>query len=452
MEAYEASRQIFPKRRKDLIQLLKILLTGLITSFFIFPFNLPVGFEVNTKMILAAFGLIVFFIERIQDKEFRISTDFLMLSLLAIALSLWARLSMSYNHTNDGTYASYFISLWVWLGGAYFVVWVYRMIHGEVTPELIGNYLIGVCAAQCILAYSMTLFPPLHSFIDSLMSDSDAFMGRAEGRMYGLGAALDPSGLRFSGTLIICSFIAFKASQRNNMTHLTLYIIAFLVITIFGNMISRSTTVGVGLAIVLFGILFNTQRKKGVNIPYFIIIATVLAGICILLVHLYNSNVHFRNNLRFGFEGFFSLAEQGKWDVHSNEILKNMVVWPETLKTWLIGDGYCDNPLADPNFLGVITGGYYMGTDIGYLRFIFYFGLPGAIMMAGIFIYSTVICIRRLNWEFTLLFGFLLISNLIGWIKVTSDILMIYSPFLILAFQKAEECMKAELTSSNDNA
>lgn len=418
---------------------LKILFTGLITSFFIFPFNLPVGVDVNTKMVLAALGVAFFIADRVNGREFRITTDFLFLSLLAISLSLWARLSMAYNHTTDGTYASYFISLWVWLGGAYTVVRLIQITYGKATVEIIGAHLVGVCTAQCILAYGMTLFPFLQSFIDSLMGASSSYMGKASGgRMYGLGAALDPAGLRFAAVLIVTTHLFLMARKEDNGKKAWFYSIAFLIISVIGNMIARSTTVGIALSLVYAVVFFVTKGEGRLNIKFITISVILLVAGIYTVVRLYNSSPAFQSNLRFAFEGFFSLAEKGRWEVHSNELLKQMIVFPETLKTWIIGDGYCDNPAQDPNFLGIIKGGYYMGTDIGYLRFIFYFGIPGMLMMAGVFAMSSSICSKNLKGN-EWLFIFLLLSNLVGWFKVTSDILMIFAPFLILALLTAEQ-------------
>ena len=78
-------------------------------------------------------------------------------------------------------------------------------------------------------------------------------------------------------------------------------------------------------------------------------------------IYRYNASAAFRENVRFAFEGFFSLAEKGTWDVHSNNILKNMYVFPDNIKTWIIGDGYMENPRStDPYYVGKIYGGYYM--------------------------------------------------------------------------------------------
>ena len=69
----------------------------------------------------------------------------------------------------------------------------------------------------------------------------------------------------------------------------------------------------------------------------------------------------------------------------SNEILKSMVVFPDSLHTWIIGDGYFNNSKYDVYYLGDATeAGYYMGTDIGYLRFLFYFGTIGLFCMMAV--------------------------------------------------------------------
>ena len=73
----------------------------------------------------------------------------------------------------------------------------------------------------------------------------------------------------------------------------------------------------------------------------------------------------------------FSLAESGEWDVGSNEKLKGMYVFPETFKTWLIGDGFFGATTSDPYYIGKEWKSFYMDTDVGYLRFIFYFGILG---------------------------------------------------------------------------
>ena len=183
---------------------LMVILTGIITSLFIFPFNLPfTSADVNTKMVIAAVGLVLFGYDLLRNRALVISRDFLIFSIIAIMVSVWTYLVITLNDTIDDSYVQYVISAWVWMGGAYTVVWLIKAVHGEASVKLIGQYLVCVCVGQCILAYSMTLSPALKNFVDSLMGNAADFMGQAEGRIYGLGAALDPNADRGPHALVI---------------------------------------------------------------------------------------------------------------------------------------------------------------------------------------------------------------------------------------------------------
>jgi hypothetical protein len=164
--------------------------------------------------------------------------------------------------------------------------------------------------------------------------------------------------------------------------------------------------------------------------------------------YLYHINQNFKEDIRFAFEGFFSLWEKGEWDVGSNERLKNMVVFPDNTKTWLIGDGYMENPYyRDPYYIGLNRGGYYMGTDVGYLRFIFYFGLIGLSFFLMFFGKATQICMRRFK-GYGLLFLLILSVNLIGWVKVSTDIFLVFALFLCIDSNENAEAEERPLINS----
>lgn len=418
-----------------MIRFLLVLITTLVTSLFLFPIDLRVSIALNTKMVFALFGAGVFAIDKSMRGDSYLAKELFVIFLITATISVWGFLVTLLNNTSDYSYAKYIISIFVWLFAAYFVVWFIKQIHGTADVELIGYYLIGVCVFQCVLAYAMTLSPSLKSFIDSLMPYSIGMDARFAGRLYGLGAALDPAGLRFSAILVIDSFLITQAEFDRKPLQGALLIIAFLVISVFGNIISRTTSVGmiIGLAYILVSSLFekNNSRKTSflnVSIP-------ILLILLVLCVWFYNTSPDFRDYVRFGFEGFFSLIEKGRWEVHSNDVLKSMVIWPESLKTWIIGDGYFNSPLDNPDRFGQVYRGYYMQTDIGYLRFIYYFGVIGLLGMISVFMMSAIICVhafRDAGWMFMILF----MINLIGWLKVSSDIIMVFAPFLILAFQQ----------------
>ena len=184
--------------------------------------------------------------------------------------------------------------------------------------------------------------------------------------------------------------------------------------------------------------LFRLGSKKE-NIYLWKWLAGIIVVALFIIVPLYNISPAFKDNTRFAFEGFFSLVEKGHWEVHSNEILMNMYVFPDNMKTWVIGDGYIENPIrTDPYYTGEVIGGYYMGTDVGYLRFIFYFGFFGLLTFIYFFIALTSNCIKRYPSQGVLFLLFLAV-NLIGWFKVSTDIFLVFAPFLLISSEENEE-------------
>lgn len=181
-----------------MMQYLSIIFTIVITSLYFFPIDVVTG--VNTKMIIAACGLLVFMIQLAQKKIF-FEKDYLFITLFAGIVSLCGVISMWYNDTADTAYATYIVSMWVWLGGAYFVIKLINLIHGENSVLLLCNYLIAVCVFQCVLALSIDLNPLVKSFIDSIYP-AGTYYAEHE-RMYGIGAALDVAGSRFSAVLVM---------------------------------------------------------------------------------------------------------------------------------------------------------------------------------------------------------------------------------------------------------
>ena len=269
---------------------------------------------------------------------------------------------------------------------------------------------------------------------------STGFMGKAEGRLYGIGCALDVAGLKFCSVLVLLAYFAIHPSGKMNAyIETSLYVAAFFIIGILGSMISRTTSIGVLLVITywIWTILYN--RRSFHHSKYFwkvIVIAFVL--LVPAIVYLYRVDVNFYEKLRFGFEGFFSLAEKGEWDVSSNNRLMGMWVWPDNLTTWLIGDGYFNSPNENPYYIGPSFEGYYMGTDIGYCRFIFYFGIIGLAIFCVHFINCAKQCSKNIP-QCRMLFWLILLINFIGWAKVSSDIFPIYALILMLDKESAEE-------------
>jgi hypothetical protein len=383
-------------------------------------------------------GLVLYAIDLAKGRAPQINKDGFIVAVLGVMVSLCGVLSVIVNNTNDYTYASYFVSMFVWLGGAYTAIKILRWLHGYVSLELVCNYLIGVCVGQCILALIIDSVPAFKLLVDRFVVGFDFVntdtLTKAN-RIYGIGAGLDVAGTRFATVLVMISVLLQRLSQSRYKKYMWLYLVAFLFISVVGNMMARTTTVGIVVAlaywIISSGILRLTLYKENVRVWKYLLISLCVA--IPFIVYLYSVNEQFHDNIRFAFEGFFSLAEKGQWETNSNNILKNMIVFPDNVQTWLIGDGYIENPVGrDPYYVGPTYGGYYKGTDIGYLRFIFYFGIIGLFTFILYFYKVAQVCRRRFP-QYETMFWLILAINMIVWLKVSTDIFLVFAIFLCIS-------------------
>ena len=416
------------------------MLVGILTSLFFFPFEFKALPGINTKMMLAVVGLLLLIFLFLQKKSFYVTKELFHLSMGAFVVSVIGLISVTYNNTPDYAYATYLVSMWVWLSGAFVVVSCIKGLHGKLTIPLVVHYLVAVCVFQCIAAQVIDHYPGVKQLVDSYIEQNQDFLNaRNVKRLYGIGASLDVAGSRFAAVLVMMTTVLLDVKGKRDLLG---YLISYMIIAVLGNMIARTTTVGIILSL---GLLLYYSRIYTFHLSTKVSrlwkwTLGVLLVVVPLSIYQYNASPAFKKDMRFAFEGFFSLAEKGEWDVSSNEKLKTMVVFPEELKTWVIGDGYFDNPYyTDINYTGKTPRyGYYMDTDVGYLRFIFYFGIIGLLAFSAFIIYAGWLC--REKWkDYQLMFLFLIFCNFVVWLKVSTDIFLVFALFVCASELKEEE-------------
>lgn len=415
-----------------------ILFGGIFTSFFLFPFTF-IGLPGNTKMYLAAVGLVIgifYFVKRGKSRE-GIPTNLLLLFLSASLVSLTALFSITYNQTEDTTYVTYVISAAVWLSAAFAVCCFIRAVHGRIDVPLVCNYLITVCAFQCVSAMVIDFVPAVKSFVNTYVEQGQVTLEDLD-RLYGIGAALDVAGSRFACVLVLITFLLHYKGNNVRIGTIWFYLVSYVIIAVIGNMIARTTSVGllISAVAILLSFVFRSQDTVGSRIVIPLVAVLFVGTFSGLLLY---SNPRFEELLRFGFEGVFNYFEAGEYEISSTEKLKTMIVFPEELKTWIIGDGYFLSSRYDPNYLGDATEqGFYMGTDIGYLRFIFYFGIVGLLAISAVIIYTAVACSKRLP-AYWFLFLLLALVGFVVWLKVSTDVFLVLALFFCVADMQPEE-------------
>jgi hypothetical protein len=514
-----------------MIKFILILLTGVVTSFYFFPFEFAFLPTINTKMMVAAVGGLIAVWQAVSKQSVAVSKDFFVASIFAGVFSFITFCAIVYNNTSDYSYTFYIISFFVWFFAAYATCCMISQVHGNISVKLVINYLVGVCAFQCIMALLIDFVPAVKLFVDSYVVQLvDTDLDKIQ-RLYGIGAALDMAGIRFSAVLVmiavlICNYYTsgmrvsdsglrasdsglrasdsglrasdsglrvsdsgmrasdsglrvsdsgmrasdsgmrvsdsgMKASDsglsgsdsglrvsdsglrasdsglrvsdsglrvsdiRLNRKSVAVYGFFFVLISVVGSMIARTTYAGMVLAVgyIIFKRGVWRPRITYTNLRFWGVLIGIVLALTLINVYFYNHAANFRAMFRFGFEGFINWVETGKWQTSSTDILQNMVVFPESLKTWIIGDGFMTDP---------ITRTYYMRTDIGYLRFIFYCGTIGLLAFLSMFIYLTVACYTKYPQRDKQLFLLLFILVLANWAKVTTDIFLVYALFMCI--------------------
>lgn len=420
-----------------MLKWLKILLVGFLVSCFYFPVKYSFIPIANTKNLMAAVGLILVLVVLIKKQEFSFPRDLFVILIFAAAMSLISMLAITYNQTPDTTYVTYIRSAIIWLSGAFAVCYFIWLAHKRVDVPLVVNYLAGVCVFQCIMAIWIDFSPAVRLFVDAHVQQGQDLL-QDIGRLYGIGASLDVGGSRFAAVLCAISFMLVQKPEDRGNAPQFLLVLAFVIITVLGNMIARTTLVGVGIGLfylVLLEIRNTTLRKYDdgyrSSLPAWLLTLAIAIPVGMFF---YNSNAQFHDLMRFGFEGFFNLIEEGEWGTDSTGKLESMIVWPDNLETWIIGDGYFENQRNDANYIGnATTRGYYMGTDIGYLRFIFYCGIFGLIAISAVMIEAGVIAAKAFP-KYAHLFTMGVLCNFVIWMKVSTDLFPFLSLFASLAF------------------
>lgn len=398
-------------------------------SFYVFPISftfLPPS--VNSKMFLAAFGLLAFVFDSARKGSVDVSETTLLAGFISVIFSGWCLFSIILNNTRDTTYVTYFVSFFTWMLGAYGVLALMRLFYDEVGLPEVTRYLALVGVFQCISAVLIDNNAAFGSFVDSFMNQGQEFY-KLRHRLYGIGAALDPAGIRFSVILVMIAnqFSAESRKKRTDNRYQAAYLVSFAIITVIGAVISRTTVVGAGMGIAYIGISLVRLRKGGfitLNLlRVYVVFVLVMTLILAAIVYFYSTSDTFYNYLRFGFEGFFSYFETGEFRTNSTDELSDMWVWPADRTTWLLGRG--------------TFGVFDNFTDIGYCNFILYCGLIGM----AIFSFYFILCHWMLNRKFRDFYitSLLLIAlTFIVWLKVTTDIFFIDALLLCAAADSIE--------------
>jgi len=287
-------------------------------------------------------------------------------------------LSVIINMSFDLHFITYIITLGLYYFMAYLGAWGIYKVYGEITPRILLNFYI--VAAFIHLGVSLARFanPAVNDILLSILRMSEADQLGLEhtmgGRLQGFGASFFTSGIINGFILIMIAFTLFE--EHFSLTKKVFYVISFVFIFVIGLMNARTVMIGGGIG--AFILLLSFMRDSKHFITNTIAIGLTVMAIIYVLSLIPSSDIDFDTLSNFGFEMFRAL-EEGDTSTHSTDTMVSQYsIMPDNLKTWLIGDAM---------WKGRNSWDYYMGTDIGVFRNLFYFGIIGSI------------CFYLYNWK-----------------------------------------------------
>lgn len=357
---------------------------GLGILYFLFLYSIQFSFipsAIGTRVMMGMFGgclLIVRSLSRFNNNSIKISFDIFRVSLCLVFFFATSLFSLLINATSDLSMVKYTFSIIMMLLAAYFVISATIYVYGRdrVTFERVSTYLIGVVVAQVLISLFMFLYPEFRTVMIEIQQIDDFAMTvlnkTGSFRLVGFGSQLFAAGVTNGFALILIG--AMFRNSTPPISHGWL-IIFFLLITIAGAMMARTTLVGAGMGLLLmfwkariFKLRITSRLRKATTT----LLLTALIGILGYQFIPTDTKDMMSVAIEYGFEMFYNYTESGTISTASSDDLKSMYdIHPTNLSTWLIGDGLFVNPMN--------ASTYYMNTDVGYFRLIFCIGLVGTL-------------------------------------------------------------------------
>ncbi len=242
-------------------------------------------------------------------------------------------------------------------------------VYGEVKFETVVKYLVICNYLYIIIAFAMFVDSNLRDMMLSLQNLEEGFISaldRTEGlRLQAFGRSFFNAGV-IEGFFIIIISLCISFGLVDERWRL-FYYISLVFFFISGLFLARTTIIGSAIAVFLL-ITGNKYRNRRVEFGTAIVISLLL-----LISAKFLLSSYFKVIEDWAFEAFINYSKTGTFETNSsNNTLGMFEILPSNMSTWLFGDGL---------WMDKSGYGYYMSTDIGWTRLLFFFGILGVLAM-----------------------------------------------------------------------
>ena len=390
----------------------------IIFCFFVyfFPFK-AYGFDPRLLVFL------FFFIYMIKDGLLlnrKVKCRYIKTLFYPVLMSLFTVLSSVVNTITENTFIIFPFQVIYLLLLSYCIYYITKRFCKVISFYVITRYFLMTLVVQSVIAIVMFVNQPICLFLFDLQGidlTSRVIKMYFGVRLIGLGCFYFGAGAIYGLGLIAIMPFMLKAKNKQQLIKLILLYVYIFIVGIF---FARTAMIGCVFSIVylIFCILIHKMCNKVFLVfRQFIIYLTVFG---IALVFIYTSSPKLQEDygdiIDFGFEAFINLVENGELSTASSDGLTeyHLSIWPQNQKTYYIGD-----------MRWTKGDSYYGDSDVGYVRLLFYFGVPGVILFL-LYQYSIVRISglifkeRILSFFFFTVFFYALILLIKGYIDVAS--------------------------------
>lgn len=389
---------------------------------YLFCFSLKEGHGIDSSMVVSAI-LILYGV--VHPRYAKISFSLLVsrysknILKLYLLINVWAALVISLNGTFDYTYLMTFFHMYflIVVGFLLYSFFLYRGTADRIVPMIVCGFIL-----QTTIEWCSFLIPPFKEIVNITKSEDTIVKGQSYAGVRANGL----SGSDFFGlSAAFAVFYMIYLSKKNTLVETNRAVKLLIFIYILSGTFFAGRTGYMGLIVVVLFIFFNKRlviNKKPYTaqekIVFFLMFAFVFMFIN-FVISLYYTNEDIHNLLFFTFQNLFLLAEEGTMKTSSMESLGNMYFVVEPI-TFLVGDGVYTTK----------EGGYYMSTDVGYMRVLLYMGVIGLFLLLSM--QSKIINFRKGDEPILkkYLFLLLLILNFKGevlcWNQIVLDTVLLF--------------------------
>lgn len=390
----------------------------IIFCFFVyfFPFK-AYGFDPRLLVFL------FFFIYMIKDGLLlnrKVKCRYIKTLFYPVLMSLFTVLSSVVNTITENTFIIFPFQVIYLLLLSYCIYYITKRFCKVISFYVITRYFLMTLVVQSVIAIVMFVNQPICLFLFDLQGidlTSRVIKMYFGVRLIGLGCFYFGAGAIYGLGLIAIMPFMLKAKNKQQLIKLILLYVYIFIVGIF---FARTAMIGCVFSIVylIFCILIPKMCNKVFLVFRQFIIYLTVFGIALVFIYISSPKLQedYGDIIDFGFEAFINLVENGELSTASSDGLTeyHLSIWPQNQKTYYIGD-----------MRWTKGDSYYGDSDVGYVRLLFYFGVPGVILFL-LYQYSIVRISglifkeRILSFFFFTVFFYALILLIKGYIDVAS--------------------------------